>query len=76
MVADGKGSRKKDPLAAFAGTVNAAATCETSGTAGGDGLDVCVGRCERKPSWLNLRTPPNGACYLLCSHAIAPCVNE
>ena len=50
MVADGKGGRKKDPLAAFASTVDAGATCGTSGTAGGDGLGPCVARCERKPS--------------------------
>ena len=72
-VADGDDYRKKDPLAVFARTVNAAVTCGTSGTAGGDGLDICVDRCERKPSWLDLRTPRKGACYALCSLAIAPC---
>lgn len=73
-VADGKDDRKKDPLAAFARTDNAAVTCGTWGTAGGDGLNICVERCERKPSWLDMRTPRSGACYMLCSHAIAPCV--
>lgn len=73
MVADGKGDRKKDPLAAFASTVDAAATCGTWGTAGGDGFDICVERCERKPSWWAARTPHSGACYTLCSVAVSPC---
>ena len=72
-VANGNDDRKKDPLAVFARTNNAAATCGSWGTAGGDGLDICVDRCERKPSWLDLRTPRKGACYALCSLAIAPC---
>ena len=75
-VADGDDYRKKDPVAVFARTVNAAVTCGTSGTAGGDGLDICVDRCERKPSWLDLRTLRKGACYALCSLAIAPCTER
>lgn len=73
MAADRKGKRKNDPLAAFASTFNAAATCGTSGTAGGDGLDLCVERCERKPSRTAIRAPRKGACYALCSLAVAPC---
>lgn len=72
--ADGKGGREEDPLAAFASTVNAAATCGTSGTAGGDGLGMCVKRCERKPSRTTVRATRTGACYTLCSLAVAPCV--
>lgn len=73
MVADGGDDRKKDPLAVFSRTDNAAATCGTSGTAGGDGLNLCVDRCQRKPSMLAMRAPHRGACYTLCSLAIAPC---
>ena len=76
MVADGGEDRKKDPLAVFARTDNAAATCGTSDTAGGDGLDLCVDRCQRKPSMLAMRTPHRGACYTLCSLAIAPCTRR
>lgn len=76
MVANGESDRKKDPLAAFSRTNNAAATCETSGTAGGDGLDLCVKRCESKPSTWDLRTPTRGACYTLCSLAISPCTRR
>lgn len=73
MVADGKGGRKEDSLAVFASTVNAAATCGTSGTAGRDGLLPCVDRCQCKPSLLAFRAPRSGTCYTLCSLAIAPC---
>lgn len=73
MVADSKGDREEDPLDAFARAANnAAATCGTPGTAGGDGLDVCVAQCERKPSFL-AKAPHDGACYMLCSLAVAPC---
>lgn len=65
--------RKTDPLYTFAKTVNNDATCETWNSAGRYGLGVCVARCERK-SFL-AREPKKGACYMLCSLAIAPCTN-
>eukprot|EP00904_Undaria_pinnatifida_P007221 jgi/Undpi1/3629/HiC_scaffold_16.g06999.m1 len=71
MVANGKGSRKKDPVDAYARTDNAAATCGAEGTAGADGLDLCVTRCEAT----RFKSPRKGACYMLCSLAVAPCAN-
>ncbi|CAN0505178.1 unnamed protein product, partial [Laminaria digitata] len=44
-----------------------------SGSAGGDGLDLCVKRCERKSSMTAISSPARGACHALCSLAIAPC---
>ena len=68
---NGKGSRKKDPVDAYARTDNAAATCGAEGTAGADGLDLCVTRCEAT----RFKSPRKGACYMLCSLAVAPCAN-
>lgn len=73
-VTNGMAGRKKNPLEAFARTVNAEELCATSGSAGADGLDVCVEHCERKPHFL-ARTSQKGACFMLCSVAIAPCSN-
>lgn len=66
---------RKGELAHFVGTNSGAATCVGVDTAGGDGLDVCVAGCERKPSLFG-KTSHTGACYALCSLAVAPCLQK
>ena len=66
------GIRNKSNLAWFARTEDAAATCATAHSAGGNGLDVCISQCENRRSWFG-RAPYVGACHLLCALAVAPC---
>ena len=64
----------RDDVVALSNTDNAAAICSTPDSAGADGMDKCVSRCEQRSFvFMGGKEPHVGGCYLLCSLAMAPC---